>query len=411
MKKTTVYYILLSLFASALNYLTYPLLARLLPPGQYVDITVALSLFTQMSTFMSSIAALAVGLSKEKESGASTLSKLQTNLLQIFILLGVIFLLLSPLVMSWIKTPAAYAIPIVMMILVSIPVTVISGYLNGKNQLVKLGGVVALTASVQFLAGAITASLSHSGLMTMFVMSVIQIITIVWLVNFLKDPQLPRLSSTVFKPEALSPATRKLLLYTVIASFSIMVINILQIVDLLLIKNIDAATAKFYADMYVISRIVFFGGTIFIWPFLGELSLKNNLINKKAFLKLFGIVGAISSLAIIGMFLFGNTVTHLLFNQTYDPTLLNTIVPLSVLYKLFYLLITASCLYFIVLRNYKCVVLAVGAVAITGLSLLIAKPYDIHSLLFHLTLASALTALLAVTLLWTQKVVRPEGTS
>lgn len=403
MKKTTLYYILLSLFASTLNYLAYPMLARLLPPSQYVDITVALSLFTQMSTFISSLAAIAIGVSKNKTEGNHTLTKLQTSLLQIFTLLGVIFLLLSPVIMNFITTPVVYALPIIIMILVSIPITVISGYLNGRNSMVKLGSVAALTATLQFITGGLVAGLFHNGLITMFVMSVVQIISVIILVRLLREPDLPKITAEVFKLEKYSQVTRRLLVFTVIASFAIMIINVLQIADLLIIKNINSTVAKFYTDMYVISRIVFFGGMIFIWPFLGEVSLTDIDSNRKSYLKLLGIFAGISLGVIVAMLLFGSIITHILFGQTHDATLVKVVIPFSILYKMFFLMITACCLYFIIFRSYRCLLLTLIVTVITSASILLANPAEMSSVIFYLTAGSAIGALIGSGMLWTFK--------
>lgn len=78
--------------------------------------------------------------------------------------------------MQWANTPAWFAVPITSMMLFSIPVTIISGYFNGKNLIIQLGFVTALSAVLQF-GFALFALLFHNGFITMVSMSIAQIVT------------------------------------------------------------------------------------------------------------------------------------------------------------------------------------------------------------------------------------------
>lgn len=391
MKKSILPFILLSLFASALNYFAYPLLARLLPSSEYVNITVALSIFTQISTFLSSLSAVTIGLTKIP-GHSSMLHRLQISLLQVFSVFGIIFLILSPLIMSSVHTPVVYALPIVLMILMSIPITIISGYLNGRQLMTKLGLVAVITASLQFITGIVTATLSNNGFLTMLCMGSVQIISIHILLRFLKDSTLPRISKELFVIEKYSSRATRLLLFVIAASFAIMAINLLQIFDLLVIKNIDGSTAKAYTDVYIISRIVFFGGMILIWPFLGALKLDDNRSNKRAYMKLLGIFGLLGVVVISTLTFAGGYIVQLLFGQNYYGTQLNETLLLSTLYKLFFLIITAVCLYFIVFRSIKSIYFGILVSVLITVSYLLADASDVQSILSHLTAAAGVSS-------------------
>jgi len=402
MKKNTALYILLSIAASALNYFAYPLLARLLPETQYVDITVSLSLMTQVSAFMSALTAVTVGITKKGGPEKDITNKLQASLLQIFTLIGLCFLALSPLILPSINTPTRYALPIVVMIIVSIPITVVSGYLNGKGSMVKLGGVAVLTASMQFLTGGIVAAITHNGFLTMTSMGLIQIVSLVFLVKFLNEPDMPKLGKELLTLGTYSKATRKLLVFTTVSAFAIMIINILQVYDLLLIKNFGGQDARFYTDIYVISRIVFFAGMIFIWPFLASISAHEAQANRRAFLKLIGVFGALALGAIVILFFFGNVVTELLFGKTYEIYALRVVLSLSILYKTFFLIITASCLFIIAQHSYKHIWLTFATAAIV-ITVGLAATKSILAVLGGLVLASGVLALISFLVVWLHK--------
>ncbi len=371
MKKSIFIFVILSIVASALNYTAYPLFGRILPPPEYVIITVSLSLFTQISTFLSSILAITIGLSKS-ENNSQTNNKielLQAFLFKIFLLVAVIFLIISPFVMDKIHTPVLFALPISLMMLFSIPIVIISGYFNGKNKMVKLGLVALISASCQFLIGITTSIISHNGLITMLSMTIAQIITIIIIFYLFSSEQLPKITKSLKTPisELRNKHMGPIIRYAALTSVAIMVIGLTQVADLLIMQNLEHIDIKFYTDIYVISRVVFFAGMIFIWPFLGEININNYPLNRKPFAKVISYFTVITLVAIIVLFFFGNLLASALFGVNYSPQLISTIGILSFLYKFFLLIITAVVLYFVVLRKY----IAVWISAATGGSIFI----------------------------------------
>jgi O-antigen/teichoic acid export membrane protein len=369
MKRALLIFITLSVFSSALNYITYPLLARLLPADQYTDITVSLSLLTQISTFLSSLIAVTIGLAKSGESNDNKIiNTLQTFLLQALSAIGIFLLIFAPIVMSLISTPSIYVIPIVLMLIVSVPITVISGYLNGKQKMIKLGLVALTTASFQLVAGTAAALAFQSGVLTMLSMGSIQIISIFILLYAFRDEHIPRIDKSIFKIQKPSKKVLSLLKYTLIASVAIMTVNLLQVVDIIIIKQIHSSTALMYTDVYVVSRALFFAGMIFIWPFLGDISLSEPANNMRIFLKLMGTFILLTGVAIAIVSIFSDNIFSILFGRNLLIANATLIVILSILYKLSLLILTSLTLYFIVLHKYTAVTVAtVSCLLIYGL--------------------------------------------
>lgn len=407
-KKSVFIFIILSLIASALNYIAYPLFARLLPSSEYVNITVSLSLFTQISTFLSSIIAITIGLSKSErdESADGKIEILQAFLFKLFIILAAVFLIISPLVMGKLNTPILFAIPISIMMFFSIPIQVISGWFNGKNQMVKLGIVVLIVASSQFIIGVSTSIITHNGLATMLSMTVAQVISLTIIYSVFSSDRLPAISRSLktkvstIRDKHIGP----LIIYTAVASLSVMAISIVQIADLLILQGLTSVNLKFYTDIYVISRVVFFAGMIFIWPFLGEISVDHHHFNRKPFYKVIGYFTLITLMAIVALYFFGDRLTSILFGSSYSLQLIRTVGILSVLYKYFLLIITAVILYFIVLRRYTVAVLSVIACTLVLIaSTIIGSHSDIIGVLLALdTIAFIVAVMSIVALLRTQ---------
>jgi len=368
-KKSLLVFILLSGLASAFNYFAYPALSRLLPADQYINITVALSLFTQISTLLSSLVAITIGLTKERHATPSnhTIEILQSVLFRLLVVVSIVLLALSPIIAGSVHMPVTYIIPICIMLLISIPIAITSGFLNGKGLMVKLGLVTVVSAGLQFTV-AISASIAtNSGLLTLLSMALSQCIAIAVIYIILRHDNLPKLhhalTLSVSKPD--KKRLGKILGYTVLSSIGIMVINLAQVVDLLIAQRLTSHDVKFYTDIYVISRVVFFAGMIFIWPFLSAIDIHARQKNIAPIFKLMGIFVAFGVLSSLALILFGQQIISLLFNVQYAATTIDAIGLLSILYKVTFLIITAITLYFIVLRSNKALILG----ALSGIAL------------------------------------------
>ena len=370
-----------------------------MPSGEYVDITVALSLFTQISTFLSSIIAITIGISKrDKEQAKEKIQALQTFLFKTFIILAVVFFVLSPTIMPRMHVSNLFVLPITLMMLFSIPISVISGYLNGINALAKLGLVALISAATQFFVAYLVAITSHNGFFTMLAMTVAQLTTITIIYKIYASMHLPNLGiSLSLRNVKNSNQYKQLMFYTVGAAISVMAVSIAQISDLLILQNIKTTDVKFYTDIYVISRIVFFAGMILIWPFLGQLHISPLRRNIRPFIKLVSSFGAIGVLAIIGLLIGGDLITRILFGSPYNISQIQLIGGLSVLFKVWMLIITAATLYFVVLHRVIAFVIAV----VTSLSLiiyasLVSQTTTTAQVLIHLNVISGLVALILI---------------
>lgn len=403
-KKNVFIFVALSIAASGLNYIVYPLFGRILAPTEYINITISLSLITQMSTFLSSIIAITIGLSKSNNDKRANekIELLQAFLFKLFIILAMIFLAISPIIMSKLHTPVLFAVPISLMMIFSIPIQVISGYLNGKNQMIKLGIAILISASSQFIIGLATSILSHNGLLTMLSMIIAQVITLVLIYSIFSKDQLPEVVKSLKTPinTIRNKNINSLLIYTVVASLAIMAISIIQIVDLLIFQSLNNTDIKFYTDIYVISRVVFFAGMIFIWPFLGEISLDHHRFNRMPFIKVLGYFTVIALAAMIALFFFGDQLTTMLFGTNYDIHSIRIVGILAVLYKYFLLVITAAVLYFVVIRSYMAIWLSIATSGtILIFSRFIGKNVDMLAILIGLNIIASIMAIISIALL------------
>lgn len=279
---------------------------------------------------------------------------MQTVLVHLFIVFLILFITTSPLYIKSLNIQPSLLVPICGMFIVSIAMAVISGYLNGKQKLIKLGCFMSISALLQLILSISVAFLAKSGAATLYAMAIGALISIIIIYRVYRKENLPNINS-IFKHKLniyKSKDIRKLIRYTILSSIAVLILNILLIFDLLLINSRDT-DAIIYTDIYVISRIVYFSSALFIWPFLSSINIKETNQNYKNFTRLVILFFVISGLSILLIYLFGNQITSILLGDTYNRnTNFVEFTIYAIIYKLIFLIITTLTLYFIVLRNY-----------------------------------------------------------
>lgn len=398
MRKSTFIFIVLSGLASVFNYAVYPILARLLDANEFVQIAVALALFTQISSFMLSIVALTIGLSKQEgeKKSKETVEKLQAILTHLFVVLIICFLATSPLFLKRIDLPAPLLVPICIMLGLSISMSIISGYLNGKQKLVKLGIAIALSSGLQLLFSVLIAVITKSGAATLNAMAFGSFMAIVLTYWFYRSEKLPQLSSIFSHGISLYQAksVRSLVTFTISSAVATLIMNLLLIADLLLVSGRQVDT-KLYTDMYVVSRAVFFAGMLFVWPFLSNIDIRNTHQIRGLFYRLLALFVLLASGASLIMSLFGRQVLELLLGSDYGQRVgLKQLAILAIAYKFTFLVLSTLVLFFIVIRSYWAVALPIVLASLIGLGLLIFGERSTTYLVANLNITSAITLLI-----------------
>ncbi len=396
LKRSIIIFIILSTIASAINYFAYPALGRILPATQYIDITIALSLFTQITTFLSSINAITVGFTKDNTADPKRIiHALQSSLFKVFALLIVLFLISSPLTLHIIGVPLQFSLPISLLMLTALPLTIMSGYLNGKQLMVKLGVLAIISAGFQFTFGVVAALIFHDGFITMTFMALAQICAIASIQYLFRSENLPNPLPSLKSTKSF--LSKKVILYATVASIAIMLINLIQIADLLLITRNNSTDAKFYTDLYIISRIMFFAGMIFIWPFLGSLDVKHTPRNRPYLFKLIAIFVLIAFAMIIPLGIFGSDIVHLLLNVQYETASIALIGGFSIVFKVLLLIATAITLYFMVMRSWIAIYYSLALSALVILySTLIPAGLSTLQTIQHLTIIASVSVLVGL---------------
>jgi O-antigen/teichoic acid export membrane protein len=348
-------------------------LARILEDKEFISITLGLALFTQLSSFTLAIVALTIGISKQRDDKKprETIEKLQTVITHLFLILLAFFLITAPLYFQRLQIDGLLLVPISLMLFLSLVMSVISGYLNGKKKLVKLGIVLACSSGLQLILCGFAALIFKSGFAALNAMAFGAGIAIATTYVLYKDENLPRFYSVfihkldIYKQKNM----RDIIKFAILSSISVLVINILVILDLLVI-NSRRVDAKLYTDIYVISRVVFFSGILFVWPFLSNINIVVLKQNNKLVLRLFGVFILLGVLSLVLMYAFASQLTNIFLGSQYPfDTNLKYFTLMAVIYKLIYLFILTLTLYFIVIRNYWGIILPILLLFINALLL------------------------------------------
>jgi O-antigen/teichoic acid export membrane protein len=397
-KHTPIFYFaVLSILASGFNYLTYPLLGRILSDEQFINVAVALSLLTQISTVLLSIIALTIGLTKEKSDGQKVIEHLQAVVIKLFLVLIGIFTVFSPLLFQSISLPPVFVVPVALLLLFSVPSSVFSGYLNGRKQLIKVGLVSLITSSFQFILTIVVGLLFTSGLLSLLAMATGQLLAIFFIIRLFKKEKLPRvtlLKKYLSKKE--SSTYRPLFYYAVYASLGILAINILQVLDLLVITS-NKTDAVIYTDIYVISRAVYFAGIIFVWPYLSSVDLHQTRKNIKPTLRLISFSLLLSVVSGALMWFFGDNILNLAMGTSYSLGDIRTLAMFAISYKFFWLGILSIVLYFTVIRSYFAFFIPLAISIVTGVYMVTFGSSDSSETIIGLNVVALLGFILSLT--------------
>jgi hypothetical protein len=393
-KKSAIIFILLTSFASACNYAIYPVLSRTLPNKEFVDITVALALFTQLSAFMLSLVALTIGLTKDSEPSETkyVVKKLQTMLTHIFMVIIVIFTAFSPLILTSLHLSPIFVLPIFTMLAASLFMSIISGYLNGKQKLTQLGTITAGTALLQFCAGIGASTLARDGTITLNAIAVSSIFSVLIILLTYRHDHLTNPFAVFHEKVNIysSKENRRLFAYIVLSSVGALALNILLVLDLLIITARGVDT-KIYTDMYIISRIIFFGGMLLVWPFLSNLDMRDRIKNAKSLMLLYLVFSVSTVIICISMIFWGKDILTFILGTAHNSSSLQSLAIVSIVYKFVFLVLTTFSLVFIVYRSYWAVwTPLICTLSLSLLAFFIDKSWNTTSVVIAMTLVASL---------------------
>lgn len=424
LRQNTVFF-LGSVTVGALNYLYYPVLGRLLAPASFGEVQTLISLFLQLSIFLSVLSLVTVNIVANADNDRQRNALvLEFEKLALVIGLALLFLTLifQSKLQSFLQFESAWPFTLLSLsILVTVPFTLRGAFLRGKQRfgLASVANLTGSAAKLLFSALLVAAGLGTAGAIGGLVLAqaLACAMVISWTIRLgLKrdspsqagqrdsteaEPNLNRrdhrlAGSDYARERSLSPAwlgrrlpDLRLLLpelrYALLVLIASLVITIQYSIDIVVIKHyFNAETAGLYAGIASAARIIFFLTASIALVLMPAVRLRNTpRENYLLLLKSFALFALLAVPALILFAAFPKFIVGTLMGSSYEamadllPRLSLAIFVISVLN----LLVT----YYLALRRY-------GIAAVTALGALITYAFMLSN---HDSVTAVVNGLLA----------------
>jgi O-antigen/teichoic acid export membrane protein len=353
--------------AGALNFLFYPILARMLPTGSFGEVQALCSLFAQINIFLGVLGLLTVNIvaNAVETQRDQIILELEKLALLVGLALVVATVLAGTSLEHFFHFSSMWPFTwLTLAVLVSIPLMFRNSYLRGREAFGHTSAVGILAAGADLLF-AVAAVLFHRGTTgVMIALATAQFLT------FLYSSRLARRKGfsgswhdALFKPpnmHIIMPELR----YAVVVLVSSLTITGLYSIDTVVVKHwFDARTAGLYAGIATVARITFFI-TASIAQVLSPAIRMNQSPkhNQQVLMKSLGLLIGIGGSALLVFSLVPRFIVTLLMGQRFLPY----VALLSRLSLVVFIVsvINLFMLYHLALRRYSVMLIALcGAVS------------------------------------------------
>lgn len=376
LKHNAIYFIG-SLVTGILNYLYYPVLARLMQPVAFGEVQTLVSVFLQITTFLTVLGLLAVNIIANYDNTAEG-NRVVMELERLALFVSVGLLLVTILAGSWLQryfhftSSAPFAI-LILTLIITVPFTFRSAYLRARQLFGLYSYANAGSSAIKLVASALLVALGFGTGGAIFGIALSQVVAFVYVAHYarrhgftesLRQHSWRRLETRLIKPE---------LKYALLVLACSLTVTLLYSIDIVIVKHyFDAHTAGLYASIATVSRILFFLTASVSQVLMPAVRLKNaSRENSRILLKSLILLVATGGFALIVFYLAPRFVVGLLMGSTYlaHAELLPRLSLAIFVVSIVNLLLT----YYMALRRY-----AVGLIALFGALLTLGLMYTSH---------------------------------
>jgi O-antigen/teichoic acid export membrane protein len=276
-----------------------------------------------------------------------------------------------------------------------VPYVIWTGYLQGHNQLLKVG-VSAVAAALAKLAFALLfASLwgvsgALWGVLTGGVLGIV-------VVRLIAGMRLPSLRSSISSLSKTQGAFLGSVFYYVVGTVIVVgALGVLQNIDIVYAKALfSPAEAGVYSGISVLSNALYYVSFVLIWIVLSALTIENPRHNRRLLRTAYSLLGAMAAGAVLGEFLLRGMLSTFLLGSAFGGQ--GNVLIIASLYQVALVGVTLYAYYLLVLRRRRALLLAGCVLLSTVAAPAIFPPGD--------TTALIATLLLALLLGWTLYVI------
>jgi O-antigen/teichoic acid export membrane protein len=396
--KHNLIFFLGSLGVSALNYLYYPVLGRLMPPSHFGEVQALMTLYVQAATFLNILAFITVHVTVNNRN-ENERNLVLAGLERIAIIFGGGMLTLALLSVSWLRSFLNFeeVWPFVMLavtLAASIPLALRMAFLRGSKAFARasITDGVGSFAKLMFSPLLVVIGWKTFGAVTGLALS--QVISLWLVIGWSRTAGFNGfgLTSKAASLKKLKPQ----LSYGAVVFLASSSVTAMLGLDILAVKHYFPSTeAGLYAGVATVGRIVYFLTAPFIAVLVSSVSVRQSV--QKNYLQLRGCIGLIlvlGSATVLFMKLFPELTIRLLVGSKYLAHA--QYLPWLALAMLMLALANALLMYRVALRQYRFVV-----PPLLVLALMVTLLYFRHTNIFEiisLVLTGSTSMLLAIVL-------------
>lgn len=376
-----------SVAVGVLNYLYYPVLSRMLTPGAFGEVQTLISLFLQLSIFLSVLSLVAVNIVANADSQEQrNRLVLEFEKLALLISLVLVFLTLAfqSQLQSFLQFTSAWPfVLLALSILVTVPFTLRSAFLRGRQRfgLVSAGNLLGSGAKLLASATLVAIGLGTAGAIGGLVLaqSLACVFVVWWSLRLgLQHVEGKRLRLPDWR--LLIPELRYALLVLIVS----LVVTVQYSIDIVVIKHyFDAHTAGLYAGIASAARIIFFLTASIALVLMPAVRMRNPAHeNHSLLLKSLALFGVLAVPTVVLFCVAPKYIVGTLMGSSYES--MSGLLPRLSIAIFFVSLINLLVTYFLALRRY-------GVAAATTLGALITYGLMLSN---HSTVAAVVNGLL-----------------
>lgn len=397
----------LSLFGAALSYLLYPIIAKVISPTEFGDVSVVIAIAGQIGGILLAFNVISIYIvnTHSKEDAIRISEIIQKLLIQVLFGATLVVLLFSPMLLSVLKIGSVWTIlGLGAIILLSVPAVLWTGFLQGHNELARIGAYNTIAAGSKLLFAGTLCVMGFGATGAIIGIIIGQVIAL-WSLRFIPGTELPAAHGVVSSIKAPEWVVIKSLAGYIAESLVVVIcFSALFAIDIILAKAFfPPYEAGIYSGIASLGRIIFFGVSILTWIMLANTSSADPEKSLKALKKFLLMAIAGGGVVTAGFWLAASPVISLSLGSAY--LVVREQLWLVGVSQLLTSVLYGYTLYLLVLRRTKPAVLAI-LIAVCAIGLGATNPHDPRGLLIRLIIGQIAGYLLYLVLVSVRNITK-----
>lgn len=385
-----------SVAVGVLNYMYYPILGRLMEPGQFGEVQVLVSLFLQFTIFLNVLGMITVNVttnSNDQKKAHRIIFELEK--FAAYISVGI--LLVSIVAGEFLRQQLQFGsmlpfVALALSLVVSIPLTFRSSFARGQKcfGVASISQLIGAFAKVVFSAGLVILELGVAG--AIFGIVVAQFVAFLYAARWAARIGFERPADTNYGTLPDVNTIKPELRYGGAVFAGLFFITLLMSVDVIVVKYyFDAHTAGLYAGIATVARIVFFLAAPIAQVLMPMVKVEQSAEkNKKLLMKSLALTVGVCGVVLAMCAVIPGTITTVLMGAEYG--LYAELLPKLTLVVFIISIVNLVVMYYLALRQKM--IMLVGIIGfVVSMSLMLAWHDSLHAIVHSMLLGSIFTLL------------------